>query len=102
MRLISPLNTLKNGKVVRNEYGLPEYGRNRTCLVDAEKGTALSFDDIFADSDVKVPDQADLIAETVSAFYFIAPSGSDGTMYVVPRDQLLGGHVTNAGIIKLK
>ena len=97
-----PETKMENGKVVTNEYGLPEYGRNRTCLVDAEKGTALSFDDIFADSDVKVPDQADLIAETGSAFYFIASHESDGTLYVVPREQLLGGHVTNAGIIKLK
>ena len=69
------------------------------CIVDAENGTAVSLDDVYADAAVKVPSDAMMFAETDTTFYLKSFMGSD-EIYVVPREQLLGGYVTDVTILQ--
>ncbi len=69
------------------------------CIVDAKNGTAISLDDVYADSAVKVPADAVVFAETDTTFYFMRTM-EPSKIYAVPRQQILSGHVTDVTVIQ--
>ena len=83
---------------IRTEDGRPVFKAPHNCIVDAESGTAASFDQVFAHSDARIPGDSIVFAESDSSFYFTS-KGSKWVIYAVPRDQLLSGSVDSVTVI---
>ena len=78
-----------------------ETSQSYCCIVDAENGVIALLDDIFADSEVKLPYGSAVFAETEDVFYFVPVMGGNPVcIYAVPRQQLLDGHVTDVTIVQ--
>ena len=86
------------GGRIKTDDGWPVYRTTHYCVVDAENGTAVSYDQVFATSDARIPGDSVVFAETDSTIYFTA-RGSKQVIYAVPRDQFISGSVDSISVI---
>ena len=85
---------------IKTDGGRPVFKAPHYCLVDAENGTAYSYDHIFAASGARIPGDSHVFAETDTAFYFTPSAGGDiPVIYAVPRVQMLTAHVDSVSVV---